>query len=257
MGIFDRISRAFNIGGVAVTVDVEGDEFPQGSRVRGRVRLVGGSFEQTATSVMAVFEEFWHESRGSGKSRRRVLVAHTVAQKTLAEPCVIAKGATQTFDFDFPLPANARLSDPDEGFRVRVALDIPGQVDPSGFAKVTVVPSAAIQGLSAAMVRHLSFRDGRRRFSASDRLTTVRMHPPQELKTHIGHIDLICHHTSSGLAVDVAVDLQEHSLMDYLKAMVGKDVKHFSAQFSTADIEGDGESAARCIGDIITQAVRP
>jgi hypothetical protein len=87
MGFLDDVKRAFNIGGCKLTINTNGLSFPQGTPVEGTVHLERGGLDQTCSLMSIELEEFWTESRGSGKNRQLFCRFGEKVKPPFAETC--------------------------------------------------------------------------------------------------------------------------------------------------------------------------
>lgn len=256
MGIFDRISRAFNIGGARIGIDLGEGGIHQGDVLDGTVVIQGGDYDQEARHLRVSLVEYWTETRSSGKSSRRVTVTHTHEDAILAEPCRIPARTTASHPFRLSLPHTARLSDSDEGWRIDVDLDVPGQIDPRGQEKLTVHASRNHLALVNLLVSHLRFTQGKTWYRKAQGVTAIRCLPPPELTSEVDHVDLIAQDGPESLAGTLAVDLQEQGIGDYLRAMVGLDVRKEDFHFDHARIAADPTGVARELSEILATAIQ-
>lgn len=256
MGIFDHITRAFNVGGARIAIDLGEGDLHQGDVLDGTVVIQGGDYDQEARHLRVALVEYWTETRSTGKSSHRVTVTHTQEDLILAQPCIIAAKATTSHAFRLHLPHTARLSDSDEGWRIDVELDVPGQIDPRGQEKFTVLPSRNHLALVELLVGHLRFTQGKTWYRKSQGVTAIRCIPPPELKSEVDHVDLIAQDGPESLSGTLAVNLQEQGIGDYLKSIFGLDVRKEDFHISHARIATDPTGVARELSEILATAIQ-
>ena len=258
MGIFESFKRTFNIGGCGIEIRPDGDDFHQGDRVAGSVLLRGGGYVQEASQLRIALVEFWTESRGSGKNRRTVTVTKDADSAVLASPCSVGAGVELEYDFHLSLPIDARLSKPGEstGWRLRVDLDVPGAVDPSGTVDLAVEPAVALLELVRLWGEVLRWSEvpGNRSWDRSSRTTCFRLKPPVELTGEFDHLDLACQPLPGGdWQTALEFDLQEKGFMDRLKAIVDMDKAERSARIPAAALAGDIAARNACAAELVRQ----
>jgi hypothetical protein len=222
MGLFDAVKRAFNIGGCRLTIKTNSQAYPQGSLVEGEVRLEGGGLDQVCNSMCIELEEFWTESRGSGKSRRRVTVYRTREKQVLGKNLSILPGDSSTYEFSLKLPANSRLSTSSTGWRLKVSLDIPDAFDPCGTLNLKVTGANEFKAVSAACTERLQMREKDNSWKwDNSRSTYFRMLPSEEMGRDFDYIafSLMQVERTGGVRGKIIFNLQEKSFLDYLKAM--------------------------------------
>jgi hypothetical protein len=256
MGLFESFKRTFNIGGCGIEIRPDVSTFHQGDRLAGSVLLRGGGYVQEARQLRIALVEFWTESRGSGKSRRTVTVTKDADSAILASPCTVAVGAECEYAFHLALPADARLSTPGKstGWRLRVELDVPGAVDPSGTLDLAVEPAVALLELVRLWGEVLRWSEvlGKRSWDRHSRTTCFRLTPPAELTSEFDHLDLACKPLPGGdWQAALEFDLQEKSLMDRLKAIIDFDKAERSMRIPAAALSGDVAARNACAAELV------
>lgn len=222
MGLLDTVKRAFNIGGCKLTIKPDSLSYPQASSVEGEIRLEGGGLDQTCNSMRIELEEYWTETRGSGKSRKRVTVYRTRDSQLLGRNISILPGERSAYEFRLKLPANSRLSTSASGWRLKVSLDIPGTIDPSSILNLNVTGASEFKALSTACVELYQMREKENSWKWDDsRNTSFRMLPSEEMGRELDYIAFSLHQieNTGGVQGKIIFNLQEKSLKDYLKAM--------------------------------------
>ncbi len=256
MGLFESFKRTFNIGGCDIVICPNGGSFHQGDRLAGTVQLRGGGYVQEANQLRISLVEFWTESRGSGKNRRRVTVTRDADSAVLARPCPIGAGEEREEPFCLTLPLDARLSQPGKstGWRLHVELDVPGAIDPSGSLDLTVLPAAALLELARlwAEVLHWDEVPEKRSWDQSNRNTCLRFMPPAELQGEFDHLDLGCRPLPGGdWQASLNFDLQEKNLLDRLKAIIDIDKAKRGLRIPAAALAGDGAARNACAKELV------
>jgi hypothetical protein len=226
MGLLDAVRRAFNIGGCRLVIETDSPFHPQGSLVDGAVHLEGGGLDQTCNSMCIELEEFWTESRGSGKNRSRVTVYRTREKQVLGKNLSILPGDRSSYPFSLKLPGNSRLSTSTTGWRLKVSLDISDAIDPRSTLNLKVTGAAEFKAIAAACVEVFQMREKDNSWKWDDsRSTYFRMLPSEEMKREFDYIAFSLHQVENtgGVRGKIIFNLQEKSFKDYLKAMLFMD----------------------------------
>ena len=248
MGFLESLKRTFNIGGCGIEIHLDRATWHQGEPIAGTVRLRGGDFVQEAERLRIVLVEFWTERRGSGKHARKVTVTNEADSAILACPCAVEAGTEREFAFSLVLPVDARLTQPDKstGWRLRVELEVPGAIDPSSTLELRVEPAVALLELVRVWVQVLRWNEipDKRRWDLSSRATCFRFSPPVALGDEFDHLDLACTPEPNGdWRASLAFDLQEKSLIDWLKAIIDLDKAERSVRIPAAAVCGDAAAS--------------
>lgn len=244
MGFLQSLKRTFNIGGARLAVTIASETHRQGDTIEGAVDVAGGEYAIEGRTLSLELVEFWTETRGSGKRRRRVTVTRTAWSTTLARPISLAAGDSASFRFAAPLPREARLSAGDEGWKLVVAMDVPGALDPHDELRLDVGIGADKEALIAALAT-LGFAQQRQRWTRAAGATVLRFAPPEELRPELDFVDAACRSDDDGMDVSLAFDLQERSLGDWLKAVFNLDQVKRSLRLHAADLDGSRAANAR------------
>lgn len=205
-----------------MTINPDSLYCPQASFVEGEIRLEGGGLDQTCNSMRIELEEYWTETRGSGKSRKRVTVYRTRDSQLLGRNISILPGERSAYEFSLKLPANSRLSTSASGWRLKVSLDIPGTIDPSSILNLNVTAAPEFKAVSAACVELYQMREKENSWKWDDsRNTSFRMLPSVEMGREFDYIAFSLHQVENtgGVQGKIIFNLQEKSFKDYLKAM--------------------------------------
>ena len=226
MGFLDTVKRAFNIGGCKLTINANSLSYPQGTPVEGKVHLEGGGLDQNCNLMSVELEEFWTESRGSGKNRRRVTVYRTREREILGRNISILPGDRSSYDFKLNLPSNSRLSTSTTGWRLNVSLDIPGAIDPHSTLILKVTGAAEFKAISTACSELFQMREKENSWKWDDTQSTYfRLLPSEEMSREFDYIAFSLHQVENtgGVRGKIIFNLQEKSFKDYLKAMLFMD----------------------------------
>lgn len=226
MGLLDGLKKAFNIGGAQISVELPQDAFHQGENISGLVIITGSDREVAGDKITAELEEYWTESRGTGKNRRTVTVRKTRDYKILEEPFRIEPGAEYSYDFNLKLPMNSRMPTNSTGWNLKVNLDIPMALDPHHIIKLKLLPAKEFLAVTGAMCAKLGFQENMRKsgvWRVGDSSTYMRVDPPEDLRKEFDYIAFQLRQTSDGITGEIIYNLQEKKFTDYLKAVVGMD----------------------------------
>ncbi len=226
MGLLDTVMRAFNIGGCKLMIKTKSPFQPQSSLVEGEIHIEGGGLDQTCNSMCIELEEFWTESRGSGKNRSRVTVFRTRERQSLGRNLSILPGDISSYEFSLKLPANSRLSTSSTGWRLKVSLDIPGAIDPCSTLKLNVTGAAEFKAISAACCEIFQMREKENSWKWDDSMYTYfRLLPSEEMRREFDYVSFCLHQieNTGGVSGKIVFNLQEKSFKDYLKAMLFMD----------------------------------
>ena len=226
MSILDGIKRAFNIGGCAISVQTAAHSFPQGGAVDGVVSLTGGEVDQTADVLVVELDEYWTETRSTGKSSRRVTVNQTRDSAILRRDLTILPGGELTLPFSLKLPNNSRLSTSSTGWKIKVTMDIPMAIDPGKTVVLNVRPAEAFRAIVKTCEERLGFTEKDNSWKWSKELTTsVRLLPMNILKEDFDYLEFKLTQSGPAHAVTgrIVFNLQEKSFTDYLKALLMMD----------------------------------
>ena len=132
MGFLESVKRTFNIAGTEICVQTEDEVYSQRDVVTGTVLVEGGQYDQEVQSIRLELMEFWTEVRSTGKSTTTVTVYKKHITVELAGAITIERDSEHGYAFEVRLPRNARISTKGAGWLLKVQLDIPKAIDPSG-----------------------------------------------------------------------------------------------------------------------------
>lgn len=249
MGIFESIKSTFNIGGARIGISLEAEECRLGGPVAGQVCVRGGGYRQEADALRLDLEEFWTESRGSGKNRRTVTVTRSEAALRLAAPFDIDPGGEVFLPFTLPLPLHGRLSEGrgSTGWRLKVEMDIPGAVDPWALQPLVVGPSAPIRNLIRVVSEDLRWQEvpSGRRWNRIDAALALFFRPPTELEAEFDDLTIFCRRVAGGWDLGLEFDLQEKSVGDWFRSLVCLDEVMRRLHASDAELDPSQPQANR------------
>ncbi len=223
MGIIDKLKRSLNIGGCGIEVLFSRPDFPQGTAVKGKIVLKGGSIEQKADSLDIELVEFWTVKRGKHSYTEYRSHGHISYKDVDASP-----GTEQEFGFSFNLPSNARLTgagSQKEGWMLKVALDVPNAIDPTCTRRVRVSPAEEFMAVAQACeALGFSLDPKSFRWNKTDFSTRFRMIPSDVMKLEFDYMEFVLlqqgsRKKTSWINGKIIFNLQEKSFKDYLKAV--------------------------------------
>lgn len=260
MGILDGLKRTLNIGGCRVLLALDQDTYPQGALVSGTVSIWGGEFEQRATNLAIVLEEFWTEPQ----NKHRKTVFRTRVRKLLHQDLAIPANGEQDFPFALPLPINARLTTGPTGWRLKVDLEIAQALDPSVNLNLAVHEAPEFRALAEACAQDLDFTERPNSWRwAKDGFTSFPMFPTAAMKAEFDRLTfrLTLTEPERNLRGTITFDLQEKSFQDWAKALFGMDQMQKELSLSREQVllpEGTPNFAeiARVIRPMLAEIVR-
>ncbi|MDH5682661.1 MAG: sporulation protein [Spirochaetota bacterium] len=226
MGLMKNIKKVFNIGGIEITVDIHNESIRQGDEIRGKVIIWGGDYEQSGDSILLELKEYWTETRGTGNTRRTVTVYRERETVSLAGDFSVMPGFENTYSFSVTLPLNSRISNSSEGWCLVVTLDIPKAIDPYDMVKLDVSPARDLEAIVRSCENKLRFKEQSdyRDWYKSDSSVYFRLIPPDDLKDKLDYLAFKLYLTADGdVRGSITYNLQEKSLGDYFKALLGMD----------------------------------
>jgi hypothetical protein len=226
MGLLDGLKKAFNIGGAQISLELMQESFHQGETISGLVIITGSDREVFGDKITAELEEYWTETRGTGKNRRTVTVKKTRDYKILEEPFRIEPHAEYSYEFNLKLPLNSRMPTNSTGWNLKVNLDIPMALDPHHTIKLKLIPAKEFLAVTGAMCAKFGFQENPRKsgqWNPGDSSTYMRVDPSEDLKREFDYIAFQLRQTTIGISGEIIYNLQGKKFMDYLKAAVGMD----------------------------------
>ena len=226
MGFLTSLKQTFNISGTEVVVVTDDDVHSQFDRVSGKVIITGGEFEQSGRSITFELKEFWTETRSTSQyagTTVTVFEVHDVV--TLANEFTIQPRSEQSYPFELGLPMNCRVSTGGTGWRLVVTMDIPEARDPTGEVTLDVHPSEEFLAIIDACESAMRFEwDKFVKWDRSTGATHFRLIPPTVLKPELDYLRLeLLLNQNGAVTGSLVFDLQEQSITDYFKAIIGRD----------------------------------
>ncbi len=225
MGLFESIMSGLNIGGCSIEVHTDMLAYPQATNIKGQVVVRGGKIPQEGSAIKIELEEFWTESRGSGKNSRRVTVYRTQCAQSFKN-FSISPGEVQSYDFSLALPLNSRLSTSSTGWDIKVSIDIPNAIDPVCKAKLLIEPAKEFLAIvEACRGLKFSIKSNSWEWTKDSDTTYFRLLPSEEMYKEFDYMafNLCQSFRTGGVVGDILFNLQEKSFTDYLKSMLFMD----------------------------------
>ena len=110
--MLSALKKVINVSGCEITIETEFPEFRQGDYIFCKVQVVGGEYEQQATSITVSLEEAYWESRRNydGSSHQSYLERKKIESKIVASDLLIKTGETHSFRYSGKLAQNSCLS---------------------------------------------------------------------------------------------------------------------------------------------------
>ena len=232
MGILEGLKRTLNIAGSEIIVVTKDLRHSQGDSVRGDVEVIASDYKLAGNSIILELKEFWIETRTTGKTTTTVTVHKTRANVAFEGFFDYEPGSRHRFPFDVELPRNCRISTQNTGWCLTVSIDIPRAVDPSERVVLEVQPAKEFLAIVAVCEKSLRFQEKQksRRWNTRTSNTYFRLLPTEVLESELDYLAFeVSQAADGGVEGDLIFDLQEKSITDYFKAIVGKDKirKHF------------------------------
>ncbi len=226
MGILEGLKRTLNIAGSKIIVVTEDQIYSQGDSVRGEVEVIAPDYRLAGNSINLELKEFWTETRSTGKTTTTVTV-HETHEKVAFEGIFDYESESRhRFPFDVELPRNCRISTPHTGWCLTVSLEIPRAVDPSERIVLEVQPAKEFLAIVEVCEESLRFREKQksRQWNTRSSKTYFRLLPPEAMESELDYLAFeMSQGEDGGVEGDLIFNLQEKSVADYVKAIVGKD----------------------------------
>ena len=226
MGMLEGLKQTLNIAGSKITVVTEDPIYSQFDVIRGEVQVTAPEYKQAGHSIKLALTEFWTEVRSTGKTTTVVPVYKTHAEVALQGRFDFEPRSQHRFAFEVKLPRNCRLSTDSTGWCLAVSMEIPRAIDPTERVVVEVQPAEAILAIIEGCEEHLRFQERQksRQWNANSSKIYFRLMPPEELKSELDYLAFEMAQAEEGsVEGELIVNLQEKSMADYFKAIVGKD----------------------------------
>ncbi len=256
MGILEGLKRTFNIAGSKITVVLADEIYSQFDLIRGEVVVTAPEYRQAGNAINLELKEFWTEVRSTGKTTTTVTVYETRVEVALQGAFDFEPASQHRFPFEVGLPKNCRISTSHTGWRLVVTMDIPNAIDPTEGVVLEVQPAEEFLAIIEVCEENLRFQEKQksRSWKPDSSRTYFRLLPPEMLKSELDYLAFEMSLAEDGsVEGDLIFNLQEKSIADYFKAIVGKDKirKHFhlaSSQLYDQDGSVSSEDISMVIG---------
>jgi len=263
MGILEGLKRTLNIGGSKIIVVTEDQIYSQGDSVNGEVEVVASDYNLAGNSINLELKEFWTETRTTGKTTTTVTVHETRATVALEGFFDYESGSRHRFSFNLELPRNCRISTQDTGWCLFVSIDIPRAVDPSERIVLEVQPAAEFLAIVDACEEGLRFREKlkSRKWNKRTAKTYFRLLPPEALEPELDYLAFeISQAEDGGVEGEAIFNVQEKSIADRFKAIVGKDkirkrFRRSSSQLYSQDGSVNKKEVAELVKDLMKEVI--
>ena len=226
MGILEGLKQTLNIAGSKIIVVTEDQIYSQFDLIRGEVLVTAPEYKQPGNSIHLELTEFWTETRSTGKTTTTVTVYKTHAEVALQGIFDFEPRSQHRFPFEVKLPRNCRISTGDTGWCLAVSMEIPKAIDPTERVVLEVQPAEEFLALIAVCEERLRFQERQksRQWNARSSKTYLRLMPPEELKSALDYLAFeMAQADDGGVEGELIFNLQEKSMVDYFKAIIGKD----------------------------------
>ena len=226
MGILEGLKQTLNIAGSTIIVVTENQIYSQFDVIRGEVLITAPEYKQAGHSIKLELVEFWTEVRSTGKTTTVVPVYKTHAAVVLQGSFDFEPRSQHRFPFEVKLPRNCRISTESTGWCLAVSMEIPRAIDPTERAVLEVQPAETLLALIAACEESLGFQERQksRQWNASSSQIYFRLMPPEELTSEFDYLAFeMAQADDEGVEGELIFNLQEKSMVDYFKAIIGKD----------------------------------
>ena len=178
--MLSALKKVINVSGCEITIETEFPEFRQGDYIFCKVQVVGGEYEQHATSITVSLEEaFWESRRDHGRrdyggtSGQSHLERRKIESKIVASDLLIKTGETHNFRYSGKLTQNCCLSDLEgyedlggygkesrkhtAGWFLVVRVDVPKAKDPEERIKIQVNLCKEVSAILDALKQEIGF----------------------------------------------------------------------------------------------------
>lgn len=226
MSILDGLKRTLNIAGSTIVVSTEDQLYSQFDVIKGRVVITAPEYQQGGNSIYLELQEFWTEIRSDGKNTTTVTIHKTHETVYLKDKFDFEPRSQHEFDFEVKLPESCRVSTDSTGWCLTVSMDIPKAMDPTERMTLSVHPAEELCDLIEICEESLGFRERykSRGWNHVTSNTYFRLLPPEVLKAEFDYLAFsIRQNENGGIAGSMIFNLQEKSLVDYFKAVIGRD----------------------------------
>jgi hypothetical protein len=263
VGILEGLKRTFNVAGAKITVVLEDEIYSQFDVIRGKVVVTAPDYKLAGNAISLELKEFWTETRSTGKTTTTVTVHKTRVEVALQGTIDFEPGSQHSFSFEVGLPKNCRISTSNTGWRLVVTMDIPNAIDATEGVVLEVQPAEEFLAIIEVCEENLRFQERRksRRWNPDSRTAYFRLLPPEMLKSELDYLAFDMSQAEDGsVEGDLIFNLQEKSIADYFKAIVGKDKirKHFHlapSQIYARDGSVSSEDISAVIGRTLKEVM--
>ena len=226
MGILEGLKRTLNIAGSKITIVLEDEIYSQFDLIGGEVVVTAPEYKVAGNAINLELREFWTETRSTGKTTTTVTVHKTHVEVALEGAFDFEPGSQHRFSFEVGLPQNCRISTSHTGWHLVVTMDIPNAIDPTEAAVLEVQPAEEFLAIIEVCEENLRFQERQksRRWNPDSSTTYFRLLPPEMLKSELDYLAFeMSRAEDGGVEGDLIFNLQEKSIVDYFKAILGKD----------------------------------
>ena len=260
MGVLEGLKQTFNIAGSKIAVVLEDEIYSQFDLIRGEVVVTAPEYKLTGNAINLELKEFWTETMSTGRTTTTVTVHKTHVKVVLQGAIDFEPGSQHRFSFEVGLPENCRISTAHTGWRLVVTMDIPSAIDPTEGVVLEVQPAEEFLAIIEVCEENLRFQERKksRRWNPDSSRTYFRLLPPEMLKSELDYLAFEMSHAEDGsVEGDMIFNLQEKSIVDYFKAILGKDkiTKHFHLASSQLYAQ-DGSVSSEGISLVIGRALK-
>lgn len=260
MGFLQGLKRTFNIAGSKIVISTEDQIYSQNDTIKGDIIITAPEYTQNGHSICLELKEFWTETRSNGKTTTTVTVYKTHEKVDLHGKFDFEPGTEHKYSFEVQLPRNCRVSTASTGWNLTVSLDIPMALDPVESICLQIDPAEEFLAMVEACEEKLMFRENvkSRSWHPKTERTYLRLLPPEVLKSEIDYIALdIIQGEDGSVAGDIIFNVQEKSIIDYFKAIIGRDKirKPFTLTASQMNAQGESNEVAECVMSLMKEVI--
>ena len=266
--MLSALKKVINVSGCEITIETEFPEFRQGDYIFCKVQVVGGEYEQQATSITVSLEEAFWESRRNydGASNQSYLERRKIESKIVASDLLIKTGETHSFRYSGKLAQNSCLSALDSnenhphhlehhtaGWFLVVNIDVPKAKDPEQRVKIQVNLCKEVSTILDALKQEIGFipafrhsllnltrkGDPHSTYNLNGRRgNEFRFNPPQRLKPHLDFLDIeLVMRSDKTVQCKLVFDKStEKSVGGFFKSLVNEDKARKHITFSKEDL---------------------
>jgi|GEM_PF-2489970 len=290
--MLSALKKVINVSGCEITIETEFPEFRQGDYIFCKVQVVGGEYEQQATSITVSLEEAYWESRGDydGSSHQSYLERKKIESKIVASDLLIKTGETHSFRYSGKLADNSCLSDLEgyedlrgydkdnlehtAGWFLVVNIDVPKAKDPEERIKIQVNLCKEVSAILDALKQEIGFvpafrhsllglvnqGDPHSTYNLNGRRgNKFRLDPPHRLKPHLDFLDLeLVMRSDKTVQCKLVFDkTTEKSVGGFFKSLVNEDKARKHVIFSKEDLfDESGDPRYQHVAEIIDKEIQ-